>query len=44
MRRLDDLIDSMDMSLSMVQEMVMDREVYYAAVHEFTKSWTQLST
>ena len=31
---------SMDMSLSKFQELVMDREVWHAAVHEVTKSWT----
>ena len=33
----------MDISLSKLQEMVKDREAWYAAVHEITKSWTQLS-
>ena len=36
------ITDSMDMSLSKLRELVMDREVWLAAVHEFTKSQTRL--
>ena len=44
MRSLDSITDAMNMNLGKLWEMVRDREVWCAAVHGFTKSWTRQDT
>ena len=44
MRWLDGIMDSVDVSLSKVREIVKNREAWCAAIHAVTKSWTRLNT
>ena len=43
MRWLDGITDWMDMNLSELRELVMDREAWHAVIHEISKRWTRLS-
>ena len=44
MRQLDDITDAMDVSLSELRELVMNREAWHAAIHGVAKSWTVKKT